>query len=174
MRCVQPVDRGRHAPEDRPAPPAADDPGVQAGHRRVGQTVTATVDAFPEQSFTGPRSPPSTRRSRPSRARSSSRRACPTPTRCSSPACSRSRRSIRDAPSRRCSCRARGHRGREHQFVPRLRHRQGEQGAAAGRAARRARGRRQHPDRVRHSGSDRVATSNLAQLYDGAEVTVGA
>jgi RND family efflux transporter MFP subunit len=28
-------------------------PGVQAGQIRVGQSVTATVDAFPEQSFTG-------------------------------------------------------------------------------------------------------------------------
>jgi membrane fusion protein, multidrug efflux system len=28
-------------------------PGVQAGQIRVGQTVTATVDAFPEQSFSG-------------------------------------------------------------------------------------------------------------------------
>lgn len=28
-------------------------PGVQAGQIRVGQTVTATVDAYPEQSFTG-------------------------------------------------------------------------------------------------------------------------
>jgi multidrug efflux pump subunit AcrA (membrane-fusion protein) len=28
-------------------------PGVQAGLVRIGQTVRATVDAFPEQSFTG-------------------------------------------------------------------------------------------------------------------------
>ena len=70
-------------------------PGVQAGLIRVGQTVRATVDAFPEQTFTGriTRGEPGDLGGIPILPGRGARSRIPMPS--SSPACSPSRRSIR-------------------------------------------------------------------------------
>ena len=114
-------------------------PGVQAGPgrasaRRFGPRSTRTPSS---RSRGGQR--PSTRRSRrialvPRRgARAQSRRAP------QARACSRSRRSSRGAREGHAGAVARRDRGREHELVSRLRHRQGQSGAAARRAAHGAR-----------------------------------
>ena len=136
----------------------------------VGQTVTATVDAFPGQSFTGritavnpaisrvalvPRRGARPQPGRHAQARHVRRRA----------------RSTRAGRRGRCSCRARGHRGREHELVPRVRRSTTTTRRGCGSCSSPP---RQSGDTRAHSSSgvkegERVATSNLADL-DTVEV----
>ena len=147
-------------------------PGVQAGQIRVGQTVTATVDAFPEQSFTGKITAINPAISAESRSFTAEARV-PNPNAVLKPgmfsvATIDQGRTIKTMVVPRRAVIEDANTNSHRVFII------DKDNKARLRVVQLAA--REVGDTTRIvsglQGSDRVATSNLAQLYDGAEVTV--
>jgi RND family efflux transporter MFP subunit len=148
-------------------------PGIQAGQVHVGQTVTATVDAFPEQSFTGKITAINPAITAESRSFTAEARV-PNPSAVLKPgmfsvATIDQGRTVKTMLVPRRAVIEDANTNSYRVFIidkdNKARLRVVQLGA------------REVGDNTRIvsgiQGSDRVATSNLAQLYDGADVTIG-